>query len=146
MSDIDKMILIRDLGEMLEQVIKGTETEYSKIYYIYLERIYKITKVFMNNIEKEVSELKLKNDDSDDEESFKKFNDNTNDVDSVSEYSDYDSNDEQVEINFKTNNDEDDENDKIKMYREALTEFDNVIRTIYNDIQTKNIITIKKID
>jgi hypothetical protein len=140
MSEHNRIVLIKDLGEMLETIVKGTETEHSDIFTNYLERIYKITKVFMNNIEKEIAELKLKDDDSDDEESFKKFINNTNDVDSVSEYEDYNSDDEEItDITFV-------KEDTSRIFKQTLTELDITMKNIYSDIRMNNFVIFKKID
>ena len=139
MTDNNKVHLIKELGNMLETIVNGTESEHSTIFTNYLERIYKITKLFMTSIEKEISEVK-DNNDSDDENSFKKYI-NSNDVDSVSEYEDYESGSDNDTENNLYNND-----NKKNIYKEALTEFDKIVKEFYDNIKVTSILVIKKID
>ena len=73
MENQNKMEIIKDLGSMLEDIVRGTDEEYSEIYINYLDRLTKITKMFMVNINKEIEIKKEKDDNSDNEELIKKY-------------------------------------------------------------------------
>ena len=135
-QSINKEIMVKDLGDMLENILRGTDSEYSEIYLNYLERIYKITKLFMKNITNELHDKKEKEDNSDNEELIKRYTNDTGDIDSVSEYEESD-NDSDIDFN------ELEVNNKIQI-KEALNKFDMEIKQIYENLKKEDIITFNK--
>ena len=135
-QSINKEIMVKELGDMLENILRGTDSEYSEIYLNYLERIYKITKIFMKNITNELHDKKEKEDNSDNEELIKRYTNDTGDIDSVSEYEESD-NDSDIDFN------ELEVNNKIQI-KEALNKFDMEIKQIYENLKKEDIITFNK--
>lgn len=135
-QSINKEIMVKELGDMLENILRGTDSEYSEIYLNYLERIYKITKLFMKNITNELHDKKEKEDNSDNEELIKRYTNDTGDIDSVSEYEESD-NDSDIDFN------ELEVNNKIQI-KEALNKFDMEIKQIYENLKKEDIITFNK--
>ena len=135
-QSINKEIMVKELGDMLENILRGTDSEYSEIYLNYLERIYKITKLFMKNITNELHDKKEKEDNSDNEELIKRYTNDTGDIDSVSEYEESD-NDSDIDFN------ELEVNNKIQI-KEALNKFDTEIKQIYENLKKEDIITFNK--
>ena len=137
-NSVDKMALIRELGTMLEDIVRGSEDEYSDIYLNYLDKLNKITKIFMVNIKKEIAVKKEQDDNSDNEELIKKYLNDMGDVDSVSEYEDNISDTELEDNKEKPNKNPDD-------VKKSLVDFDNVIEQLYNHMINNNVFVYKQI-
>ena len=137
-NSVDKMVLIRELGTMLEDIVRGSEEEYSDIYLNYLDKLNKITKIFMVNIKKEIAVKKEQDDNSDNEELIKKYSNDMGDVDSVSEYEDNISDTELEDNKEKPNKNPDD-------VKKSLVDFDNVIEQLYNHMINNNVFIYKQI-
>ena len=137
-NSVDKMVLIRELGTMLEDIVRGSEDEYSDIYLNYLDKLNKITKIFMVNIKKEIAVKKEQDDNSDNEELIKKYLNDMGDVDSVSEYEDNISDTELEDNKEKPNKNPDD-------VKKSLVDFDNVIEQLYNHMINNNVFIYKQI-
>ena len=137
-NSVDKMALIRELGTMLEDIVRGSEDEYSDIYLNYLDKLNKITKIFMVNIKKEIAVKKEQDDNSDNEELIKKYLNDMGDVDSVSEYEDNISDTELEDNKEKPNKNPDD-------VKKSLVDFDNVIEQLYNHMINNNVFIYKQI-
>ena len=135
----NKMEIIKDLGSMLEDIVRGTDEEYSEIYINYLDRLTKITKMFMVNIKREIEIKKEKDDNSDNEELIKKYTNDIGDVDSVSEYED---NLSDTEIDSDEEEQEENNEDNTK---KILAEFDNVIKQIYTDMKNNNVFIYRQV-
>lgn len=135
----DKLAIIKDLGESLEIIVKGVESEHGEIYLNYLDKLNKLTKLFLTNIDREIAHKnkELENiDNSDNEEIIKKYNNDTGDIDSVSEYSEYDTSD------FENENEDDNKLLVNKsLVNKSLEDFDNEIKSLYNNILKQQIIT-----
>ena len=135
----NKMEIIKDLGSMLEDIVRGTDEEYSEIYINYLDKLTKITKMFMVNIKREIEIKKEKDDNSDNEELIKKYTNDIGDVDSVSEYED---NLSDTEIDSDEEEQEENNEDNTK---KILAEFDNVIKQIYTDMKNNNVFIYRQV-
>jgi len=134
----DKITLIKQLGDSLEIIVKGVESEDSEIYLNYLEKLNKLTSLFIININKELAQKKEENN-SDNEYLIKKYENDVGDIDSVSEYSEYE-NDSDIDSNIDSNIDS---KFNKKQINKSLEDFDNKMREIYNNLLERDIF-IKK--
>jgi hypothetical protein len=140
-----KMEVIKDLGMILENILKGLETEHEEIYFNYLTKIHKLAKIFTVNIEKEIEIKREKDDNTDDEELIKKYANDMGDIDSVSEYADSD-----IDSQQSTNVDDfiDDLNyddNELNNVKQSLKLYDITMKKIYDTLLNSDVVVIKKI-